>query len=172
MSLSPLKPKSGPKSIKLYFRVIRQTGISMAGLGFLAVMKTFRGELGIIPSAETMAQMAGVNRKTVFTYLKELKALGLVKVVSRYLDGKRTSNCYLIEDEQMAVKLAINSLSSSGENGTRPLRPEKRDSSTFEQDGRLAEGSESNVIPLPVDPEQAIRYPKPARKRRRGASAG
>lgn len=144
--ISPLKAKTGPKSIKLYWRVIRAKLVSMGALGFLAVMKTFGGKLGIIPRVETLAAAAGINRKTVFKYLGELKEAGLIKVVHRTSRGQTTSSCYLLEDEKLAEKLALNSVIRVPKNGTRPLSPEKGDSrSTFKED----EDTEEDIDPLP-----------------------
>jgi len=137
----------------MYWRVIREARLSMAALGFLCVLKTFRGSLGIIPSGESMADAADIDRKTVFRHLKELKERGVIRIVRRVVDGKQTSNCYLLDDEQIARLLSQNAVVSSGKKGTRPLCSQNGDTSTFEVD-RVCESPEdvsevpSNVIAL------------------------
>lgn len=162
--MSALKAKKGPKSIKLYWRVIREAGLSMSALGFLCVLKTFRGGLGIIPSAETLAETAGIDRKTVFRYLKELKEAKVIRIVRRVVEGKQTSNCYLLDDEQLACLLSQNAISPSGKNGTRPLRPQKGDTSTIEVD-RVCESPEESD----VQPPNVIQYPTARVARKRSA---
>lgn len=133
----PLKKKNGPRSVKLYWRVIRDMGLPMAILGFLALLKTYAGPLGVIPAGDTIAKDSGINRKTVWKYIAILEKAKLLRRVPR-LDsdtGKRTSNCYLLDDEQIATLMATNALAHVPKNGTWPYCPKKRDSNTSEQEG-------------------------------------
>lgn len=142
---SPLKKHNGPRSVKLYWRVVRDMKLPLAVIGFLALLKTFAGSLGVIPAAEAIALAGDCDRKTVFKYISILRKAKLIKVVKRVIAGKQTSNCYLFEDESVAVALARKALLRGGKNGTRPLRPKKRDTSTSEQD------TPPNIIPIRLE---------------------
>jgi hypothetical protein len=164
MNFSPLKPKPGPKSIKLYWRIIRENKISLAALGFLAVMKTFRGQLGIIPSGDTLAEVSGICRDTVFKYLKELRAADYIAVHRRYVDGKRSSNCYILKDEERAKLLAQNAVALSLKKPTKPLCRQNTDSSTFEENSSSSvQEAPANVIELPTP--APVTYPKKRKAR-------
>lgn len=129
-----LKKPRGPRSLKLYVRVVREMKLPLAAIGLLAHLKTFAGSLGVFPSAETLAEQTGANRKTIFKHLGILDHHGLIQRVRR-LDketGKRTSNCYILNDEKVAELLARKALTHVPKKGTRPLCPKKRDASTSE----------------------------------------
>jgi hypothetical protein len=136
---SYLKKKPGPSSFKMYRRPIRELGLSLAEIGLLTLLKSYTGKLGVIPSVETMCEDCGADRKTVFKYLKSLEEIGLINRVPR-IDPelhRRSSNCYILNDEKMAQIMAVNAVSRVPKNGTRPYRPKKRDDNTSEGNKKI-----------------------------------
>jgi len=132
--ISPLKTKRGPASIKLFKRVLRDCNLPLAAIGFYAKMKCYAGPLGVIPSGDTMADGMKINRKTAWKYIGLLEKEGWVRRVHRINPEtkKRTSNAYILKDEERARTLLETTPSHVPKNGTQPLCPKKRDSIAIE----------------------------------------
>lgn len=109
---SPLKPKAF-KHVRLSWHILAYAGLTTTQIAMYAALLSFRGRAGIFASHETLGKRAGCSRRTAIRTLAELEAIGLFTIAHRAINGLRTSNLYIMQDDILAEKLAVKYLKTN-----------------------------------------------------------